>query len=92
MMKFLIEVPHEAETMACARVVHTFLSTGSHFLAQADWGCADGNHSAWMIVDAESREEARAIVPPPFRAEARIVGLNKFTIEYIDDILAGRRL
>jgi hypothetical protein len=92
MAKFLIEVPHEADTMACARVVHIFLSTGSHFLAQADWGCADGNHSAWMMVDAESREEARAIVPPPFRAEARIVGLNKFTIEYIDDILAGRRL
>jgi hypothetical protein len=45
-----------------------------------------------MIVDAESSEEARAIVPPPFRAEARIVGLNRFTIEYIDDILAGRRL
>jgi hypothetical protein len=54
--------------------------------------CQDGNHRAWMIVDADSKDEARAIVPPPFRSEARIVGLNKFTIDYIDDILAGRRL
>ena len=92
MAKFLIEVPHEPERLACARVVRIFLSTGSHFLAQADWGCADGHHSAWMIVDADSKEEARAIVPPQFRSEARIVGLNKFTIDYIDDILAGRRL
>jgi hypothetical protein len=45
-----------------------------------------------MIVDVDSKEEARAIVPPPLRSEARIVGLNKFTIDYIDDILAGRSL
>jgi hypothetical protein len=92
MAKFLIEVPHDPEQLACARVVHTFLSTGSHFLAQADWGCADGNHSAWMIVDVDNKEAARAVVPMPFRSEARIIGLNTFTIDYIDDILAGRRL
>ena len=90
--KFLIEVPHKPERLACARVVHTFLSSGSHFLAQADWGCADGNHSAWMIVDVDSKEDARAIVPPALRSEARIIGLNSFAIEYIDDILNGRLL
>jgi hypothetical protein len=90
--KFLIEVPHKPERVACARVVQTFLSSGSHFLAQADWGCADGNHSAWMIVDVDSKEDARAIVPPPLRAEARIIGLNKFALDYIEDILSGRML
>jgi hypothetical protein len=92
MAKFLIEVPHEPERLACARVVHTFLSSGSHFLAQADWGCEDGNHSAWMIVDVNSKDDARAIVPPPLRPEARIIGLNKFSIDQIDDILKGRKL
>jgi hypothetical protein len=92
MPRFLIEVPHEAERVACARVVQTFLSSGSHFLAQADWGCQDGHHSAWMIVDVDSKEDARAIVPPPLRSVARIVGLNTFTIDYIDDILKGHRL
>lgn len=29
--RFLIEVPHEATTVACARVVNVFLRTGSHF-------------------------------------------------------------
>jgi hypothetical protein len=92
MARFLIEVPHEPERVACARVVHAFLSSGSHFLAQADWGCNDGHHSAWMIVDVDSKEDARAIVPPPFRSEARIIGLNKFTIDQINDILEGRTL
>jgi hypothetical protein len=40
-----------------------------------------------MIVEAESREEARGIVPPPFRAEARVIQLNQFTIEEIDAVL-----
>ena len=38
MARFRIEVPHEAATVACARVVDVFLKTGSHFLSNADWG------------------------------------------------------
>jgi hypothetical protein len=85
--KFLIEVPHEANTVACAKVVDVFLHSGSHFLSRADWGCRDGVHSAWMIVDVDSKDEARRIVPPLFRPEARIVQLNTFTVEEIADIL-----
>jgi len=46
MPRFLIEVPHEEETVACARAVKIFLESGSHFLTQADWGCKDGEHEA----------------------------------------------
>ena len=87
MARFLIEVPHEAEVAACARVVKVFLSSGSHFLSQADWGCMDGDHRAWIIVDVPSKQEAVAIVPPAFRATARVVGLNSFSIDQIDEIL-----
>ena len=48
MPQFLIEVPHPEETLACAKIVKVFLSTGSHFLTHADWGCMDGVHSAWL--------------------------------------------
>jgi hypothetical protein len=87
MARFLIEVPHNPEVQACARVVQVFLASGSHFLAQADWGCKDGFHSAWMIVEAIDKEEARNIIPPAFRSQAKIVGLNKFTMEEIDSIM-----
>jgi hypothetical protein len=94
MPKFLIQVPHEPEIVACARVVQVFLSSGSHFLANADWGCRDGDHTAWLIVDVDSKNEALGIVPPAFRREARVIGLNKFTMDEIDDIMrrhgAGR--
>jgi hypothetical protein len=87
MARFLIEVPHEAEKVACARAVRILLTTGSHFLTHADWGCLDGEHVGRIVVDVESKEEARAIVPPAYRSQARIVQLNKFTLEEIDEIL-----
>jgi hypothetical protein len=87
MAKFLIEVPHESEVTACARVVEVFLKTGSHFLTHADWGCMDGDHKAWIVAEVGSKEEARSILPPPLRSQARIVQLNSFTMEKIDAIL-----
>ena len=88
MARFLIEVPHEPELLACARVVQIFLKTGSHFLSNAEWGCKDGDHRAWIMVDVDNKEQARGIIPPAFRKEAKIVQLNKFTMEEIDEILA----
>jgi len=87
MARFLIEVPHEAEEAACARVVQVFLNTGSHFLANADWGCLEGEHKAWIMVELENKEEARSILPPAFRHQAKIVGLSKFTMQEVDQIL-----
>ncbi len=87
MDRYLIEVPHEAGELACARVVRTFLDTGSHYLTQADWGCEDGEHKAWMIVEASDRDEARWTVPAPLRTAAKVVKLNKFDSGHIDDIL-----
>jgi len=86
--KFLIEVPHESDSVGCARAVHVFLSTGSHFLTHAEWGCWDGVHSAWMIVEVDSKAEALGIVPPAFRAGTRIVGLNRFDLTKIERFLS----
>ncbi len=87
MARFLIEVPHESNTVKCAQAVEIFLKSGSHFFTHADWGCKDGDHKAWIIVDVDSRDDARAIVPPAFRHEAKIVQLNAFTMEEIDDFI-----
>lgn len=87
MAKFLIEVPHEADLVACAHAVQIFLKTGSHFLTNADWGCSDGEHKAWIIIEVDNKEEARRILPAVYRSQAKIVRLNKFTMEEIDELL-----
>jgi hypothetical protein len=84
--RFLIEVPHDGTMAACVGAIEIFLKTGSHFLSRADWGCKDGVHKAWIVVDVDSREEARAIVPPAFRQQATIVQLNAFSIDDLENL------
>lgn len=91
MGKFLIEVPHDEEHVACARVVEIFLKSGSHFVTHADWGCRDGEHKAWIIAEVDSKDEARYILPPAFRSQAKVVQLNKFMMEEIEEILRDHR-
>lgn len=86
MPRFLVEVPHEEDAVACIRAIQIFLRTGSHFLTHADWGCKDGEHKAWIIVDVDSKNDARMIVPVPYRSQARIVQLNWFTMEELEEL------
>jgi hypothetical protein len=87
MQRFLVELDHEAETIACARAVQILLQTGSHFLTNADFGCHDGVHKAWFVVEAENKDEARTVLPTGMREQARIVRLNKFSMDEIDELL-----
>jgi len=91
MPRFLIEVPHGATTGECAQAVEVFLRAGSHFLTHADWGCKDGDHRAWIILEVDSRDEARNVVPPVFQSHAKIVQLNSFTLKEIEDLLQRHR-
>jgi hypothetical protein len=87
MARYLIEVPHGAKTNECALAVKILLSSGSHYLTNAEYGCLDGEHKAWIIIEADSKEDARYIIPPLFRPNAKIVQLNKFSLEEIDEVL-----
>jgi hypothetical protein len=88
MPKFFIEVPHEGTTVACIKAVRVFLETGSHFLTNAEWGCMDGEHKAWFIIDMDTKEEARNVVPPAFRKDAKVTQLNRFTMDEINAIMS----
>ena len=79
MKRFLIEVAHGADKEACNEAIQVFSQTGSHFLTHAEWGCLDGEHKAWIIVEVESKEDARFIIPPLYRSTAKIVELTTFT-------------
>jgi hypothetical protein len=92
MARFLIEVAHEADVAACARVVDTFLRTGSHFLTNAEWGCRDGDHRAWLIVDVDDKAAARAVLPPGFRQQAKVVELHRFSLDEIGAIFRAHGL
>ncbi len=87
MARFLVEVPHEAEVVSCARAIKVLLETGSHFLTHADFGCHDGVHKGWIVVDVDSKEEARNMLPPAYRRQATVIGLSRFGIEELDELI-----
>ena len=92
MAKFHITISHEAEETACARAVKVLLETGSHYLTNADFGCLDGDHRAWIMVDdVDTKVEALGIVPPAFREDAFVVQLNRFSLDWIETFLLHHR-
>jgi len=40
-----------------------------------------------MIVEAASSDEARQIVPPQLRGQARVVQFNQFTVDDLDSMV-----
>ena len=78
--------------MSCMKAIQVFVQSGSHFLANADWGCADHDHKAWMIVDVDTKEQAMQIVPPLYRHDAKITKLFKLTKEEVDHYMKAHNL
>ncbi len=88
MPKYLIEVPHSDHELECYRSAHILLSTGSHFLTNAEWGCHDGEHKAWFIAELKNKEEALMIVPPFYRKDTKVTLLTRFTLEEVEELLS----
>jgi N-dimethylarginine dimethylaminohydrolase len=75
MERYLIETPHTAHD--CQMLVDEVYAMG--YLNHFDWGCPDGVHSGWAIIEAENEAQARLAVPSLVRNKARVIRLTKFT-------------
>ena len=91
MSQFLLEVPHEEDQVSCEKAIRILLSTGSHFLTHAHFGCHDGVHKAWIIVDVDSKEEARSIIPTEYRNQSLVVKLTQFSLGKLGRIAVYHR-
>ncbi len=76
MNRYIIESAHPIEK--CDQAINDLFAAG--YLHHFEWGCKDNDHTGWAIVEAESLEEARQIVPWYLRDRARIVRLVKFDL------------
>lgn len=91
MPRYLVEVPHESTPGSCDRAVMLLLERGSHFVTNADLGCKDGIHMAWIVYEAESKDQVRNALPPIYRGQAKIIALQKFTLEDADLLKAEHK-
>ncbi len=75
MDRYLIETPHTAQD--CKLLIDQVYAMG--YLYHFDWGCMDGVHSGWAIIEAENEAQARLAVPSIVRNKARVIKLNRYT-------------
>ena len=75
MNRFLVISPHTQED--CKNVLQQVLAAG--YITHFEWGCMDGDHTGWAILEAEDAREAMMAVPTSQRGKARAVKLTSFT-------------
>ncbi len=78
---FLVVSPHTAEE--CLAALDQIAATGKDALNNWYWGCMEGDHTGYEIVQATTSTEALKIVPESLRAKAEATRLNKFTAEQV---------
>jgi hypothetical protein len=79
MDRYLVISPHTVED--CTKVIKTVEAMGS--VTRWDWGCKDGEHCGWVVVEADTRDQAMFAVPSVERHKARAVKLVRFTPEEV---------
>ena len=60
----------------CTNAIRQVLAIG--YLTHYDWGCKDGVHTGWAVIEGESKAEALMSVPTFLRDKAQVVELTKF--------------
>ena len=85
MGRFLIETPHREQD--CLNVVQLVNAQG--YLTHFDWGCMNGVHTGWAVIEAENEAEARLAVPPLVRNQARIISVTKFDAAMLAQMHGG---
>ena len=77
MSNFMIETPHtKAE---CVRALDELVDAGGDALAKYEFGCLNGDHTGYALVEAENAAEALKLVPRLLRPKAKIIPVDRLT-------------
>ncbi len=83
MPTYLIKSAHDSKQ--CIRALDEELAKGPDVLDQFVYGCHDGDHTGYAIVEAASKEDAMSLVPDMLQPNAVITQVDKYNA---DDIRA----
>jgi len=78
---YMVSSQHTPEE--CLSALDEFAASGKNALDNWYWGCMDGDHTGYEIVQASSKDEVLKTVPENLRAKAKAVKLNKLTAEQV---------
>ena len=81
MSKYLITSRHEPAD--CLRALDEELAKGPAILDKFVYGCREGDHTGYAIVDTKSLSDALAMVPAFLQESACITKVDKYTPQEI---------
>lgn len=85
MARYLIETPHNDKN--CHLLVNQLYGMGCPH--NFDWGCEEGSHCGWAIIEADDQAQAALVVPSIARSEARTVRIVKYNPEQAGELHIG---
>ena len=88
MTKYLITSRHEPDD--CLRALDEELAKGPGILDKFVYGCKEGDHTGYAIVDVKNLSDALAMVPGFLQASACITKVDKFTPAEIKSFHAAK--
>jgi hypothetical protein len=79
--RYMVEFKHTPEE--CLNALDKIKDKDSKLLNKIEWGCMSGNHTGYMVVNADNEQVALKGIPADFNAKA--YKINKFTVKQIED-------
>ncbi len=77
MARYMIASRHEPEE--CLRALDEEFAKGSGILDKFVYGCREGDHTGYAIVEAKKLSDALALVPDFLQESACVTKVDKFT-------------
>lgn len=87
MAKYMIQSKHTKGE--CVQAVNEILKKNPKLLEETHFGCMGGDHTGWVIVEANNESEARNKIPSSLRSKVHVVKVVKFTpgqIKFIHEV------
>jgi hypothetical protein len=80
----MVIVPHSEKD--CVTTLDDLSAQGSSTLSKFYFGCKNGDHTAYGLINASSESDVRNMLPANMKDKAKIMPVNQFTIDEIKAI------
>lgn len=79
MPKFMVELSHTPDD--CIAAFGEPDQRDPDLLGEIYWGCMSGEHNGWVVVEAETEDQAREQAPKNYRGDLAITEVNEISSE-----------
>ena len=84
MSRFLIQIPYPPDEQL--DTMERMMRHSTDLFCMTYWGDMEGEPSAWLVLLANSQEEARDMLPEALRPQARIAQVQLLTPQDVEEM------